>query len=126
MNFPGHTRGLSIAGTSGLRLVPPPVHSRSVVLVSLRLRRLLLSRPAATALAATAASTCGHVLAAVHPAVSVPVGAAIAAHGVTLLLARLRALLLACRHLVSGMGRMTSMAGTALLLVLGMALVRFY
>jgi hypothetical protein len=70
-----------------------------VVLVSLGLcgllSRLRLSRPAAAALAATAAGAGRHILAAVHPAVAVPVGAAVAAHGVTLMLTVLAALLLA-------------------------------
>jgi type VI protein secretion system component VasK len=100
-----------------------------VVLVSLGLCRLLLcrlglSRPSAAALAATAASTCDHVFAAVHPAVAVPVRAAVAAHGVTLMLISLAALLLARRHLIPGVARMASMGGAALLLVLAMALVR--
>jgi hypothetical protein len=96
-----------------------------VVLVSLglsRLRRLGLCRTAA-ALAATAAAR-SHVLAAIHPAVAVAVRTAVPPRRVTLVLTRLAAMLLARRHLVPGMARLTSRRDIAVLLVLRMGLVR--
>jgi hypothetical protein len=93
-----------------------------VVLVSLRPGWLLLGGLLAPLLAASAAST-GHALTAVHPAVAVPVGAAIAVHGVTLVLVMLAALLLAIRRPMLGMAGMARRRGIAVLLVLRMVLM---
>jgi hypothetical protein len=92
-----------------------------VVLVTLRLGRLLLSGPSAPLLAAIAAAASGHVLAAVHPAVAVPVRAAIAAHSVALMLVMLTALLLALWGLVPAIA---GVPRRSLRLVLRMVLVR--
>ncbi|HEX8642964.1 MAG TPA: hypothetical protein VF702_03525 [Allosphingosinicella sp.] len=94
----------------------------SLRLCRLLLSRLRLSRPAATALAATAAAR--HALAAVHPAVAVPVRTAATAHVVALRLAVLATLLLTRRRLVPGMARVPGLGGCALRLVLRMVLVR--
>jgi hypothetical protein len=90
--------------------------------MSLRLGRLLLSRLSAAGLAAIAPATRSHVLAAVHYAVAVPVGAAAPAHGVALMLV-VPALRLTLRRLVPSVASMSGMAGTALRLVLRVVLV---
>jgi hypothetical protein len=92
-----------------------------VVLVSLRLGRLLLARLCAPLLAAIAAASRRHALAAIHPAVAVPIGAAIAVHGVALMLVVLPAL--ALRHMVPGMAGLTRWRGSSVLPMLAMVLV---
>jgi hypothetical protein len=91
--------------------------------MSLRLARLRLAGLRGTLPAAVAAAARRHALAAVHPAVAVPVRAAIAVHGVTLMLVVLPVLGLALRHLVPGMAGLTPRRDIAVLLVLGMVRV---
>jgi hypothetical protein len=92
-----------------------------VVLVSLGLGRLRLPGLCRALAAAIAAAARFHALAAVHPAVAVPVRAAIAVHRMTLVFVMLPPL--ALRHLVPGITGLTRRRGSAVLLVLAMVLV---